>query len=201
MATGSGLVPVRHLNGAPYVSTAKKYYIPSTDASTIGLYEAVKCVNAMDPLSEVGVVAQAAAGDALLGVVVGFDSAAVGTSALPYEGPPYRRASTNCYVLVEVDPTVVYQVQEDVVGGAVTAASIGSQFNADLIVVSSTANADTATGVSKTMLDSSTAAATSAQVKIIGVMRDKVNAGAQTSGAVLEVIIHEDAMLLDDSIT
>lgn len=201
MATGIGLVPVRHLDGSPYVSTAKKFYIPSTDASTIGIGEALKCVNAMDPLNEVGVVAQAAAGDALVGVSIGFCVEAIGTSAVPYEGPPYRRASTNCYVLVETDPTVVYQIQEDADSGVVSAASIGAQFNADIVVVSSTANANTGTGISKTMLDSSTAAATAATLKIVGVMRDKVNVGAQAVGAVLEVIILEHAYVAVDSIT
>ncbi len=201
MATGMGLVPVRHRNGSPYVSTAKKMYIPSTNASTIGLYEAVKLVNAMDPNNEVPVVAQAAAGDALVGVIVGWDASAIGTSAVPLSGVPYRRASTNCYVLVETDPSVIYQVQEDADSGVVAAADIGSGYNADLVFASSTANTNTGTGVSKTMLDSSTSSASSCQVKIVGVMRDKVNAGAATAGAVLEVEILEHAYLVADSIT
>ena len=201
MATGMGLVPVRK-NGAPYSSSgAKKMYIPSTNSSTIGLYEAVKLVNATDPNNEVPVVAQAAAGDALVGVIVGWDASAIGTSAIPLSGVPYRRASTNCYVLVETDPSTVYQIQEDADSGVVAAVDIGSNFNADLVFASSTANTTTATGMSKTMLDSSTSSASSCQVKMVGVMRDKVNAGAQSTGAVLEVRILEHAYLVADSIT
>ncbi len=201
MATGFGLKPLRHRNSSPYNGECSVYYIPATDTSTIGIGECVKLVAAMDPLNEVSVVAQAAAGDALIGVVVGFASSAVGTSAIPLSGPPYRRASTACYVLVADDPDLIFQVQEDADGGVVSAANIGQHYNADIVVTSATANANTGTGMSKTMLDSSTAAATSAQLKILGVMRDKVNAGAQTGGAVLEVEILEHAKLVTDSVT
>ncbi|HEY1645635.1 MAG TPA: hypothetical protein VGF75_04655, partial [Candidatus Saccharimonadales bacterium] len=180
MATGIGLVPVKHKNGSPYNGECNMYYIPATDTSTIGLYEAVKCVNAMDAAGQVSVVAQAAAGDALIGSIVGFVSDAVGTAALPLSGPPYRRASTACYVLVADDPDLIFQMLEDAVGGVIAAADIGSHYNADLVVVSATANADTGTGISKTMLDSSTAAATSSTLKIVGVRRDLSNAAAQT---------------------
>jgi len=201
MATGIGLVPVRHKNGSSYNGESNLYYIPATDTSTIGLFECVKLVNAMDPANQVSVVAQAAAGDALVGVVVGFASDAVGTAAVPLSGVPYRRASTACYVLVADDPDLIFQIQEDAVGGSVAAADIGSHYNADIIVASSTANADTGTGVSKTMLDSSTSASTSATLKILGVKRDGQNAGAQTGGAVLEVKIFEHALMVADSIT
>lgn len=202
MATGFGLTPVRHLNGSPFtMSDCKKYYIPATDTSNIGLGEAVKLVNAMDPLNEVPVVAQAAAGDALIGVVVGGDSSALNTTAFPASGAPYRRASTGCYLLVCDAPDMVYQVQEDAVGGAVTAAGVGSNFNAAIVVASATANVTTATGMSQTMLDSSTASASAAVLKIIGVMRDKQNAAAATAGAVLEVMILQHAHVVTDSIT
>lgn len=197
----AGMKPVRHRNGSPYNGECSMYYIPSTDASTIGIGEAMKLVNAMDASSEVSVVAQAAAGDALIGVVVGFPSDAVGTSAIPLSGPPYRRASTGCYVLIADDPDLIFQIQEDADSGVVSAANIGAHANADIVVVSATANADVGTGISKTLLDSSTAAATSATLKILGVKRDGVNAGAQTGGAVLEVEILEHAKLVVDSIT
>lgn len=196
MATGFGLIPVRHRNGSPYNGAVSMYYIPATDTAAIGIGEAMKLVNAMDPANEVGVVTQAAAGDALIGAVVGF----VPSAAIPLNSV-YKPASTAAYVLIADDPDIIFQVQEDAVGGAVSAASIGSSFNADIVVVSATANVTTATGMSKTMLDSSTAAATSAQLKITGVMRDKVNAGAATAGAVLEVEILEHARLVVDSIT
>lgn len=196
MATGFGMVPVRHQNGSPYTGQAQMYYMPSTDGSDIGLYECMKLVNAMDTPGEVSVVAQAAAGDALIGVMVGI----VPTAAVPLN-KVYRPASTGCYVLIADDPDLIFQIQEDVIGGAVSAASIGSHFNASIIVASATANADTNTGMSKTMLDSSTAAATSLVLKILGVKRDGQNVAAQAAGAVLECKILLHALVVTDSIT
>ena len=195
MATGFGLVPVRHRNGSPYVGKSTMYFIPGTDASNIGINECMKLVNAMDPTNQVPVVAQAAAGDALIGVVVGI----VPNAAVPLNRVD-RPASVGCYVLIADDPDIIFQIQEDAVGGAVSAANVGAHFNADIVVTSTTANSS-GVGVSLTMLDSSTAAATSAQLKIMGVARDLTNAAAQTGGAVLEVEILEHALTAVDSIT
>ena len=196
MATGFGLKPVRNKNGSPYNGEASLYYLPSTDASDIGKYEAVKLVAAMDTPGQVSVVAQAAAGDALIGSVVGI--VPNGSIAL---NKIYRPASTGCYVLVADQPDLIFEIQEDAVGGAVSAANIGQHYNADIIVVSATANANTATGMSKTMLDSSDAKAATATLKIIGVRRDQSNTAAQSGGAILEVMIHEHALDVDDSVT
>ncbi len=189
MATGQGLIPVRHVSGGKIRNNV--YYVPSTDSTALYVGDPVKLVNAMDPENEVSVVTAAAAGDALIGAVVGF---------LPDPSNPYstnRKASTNRYVLVCDDPDVVFQIQEDAVGGAVSAANVASHDNADIVVA---AGSD-ATGVSGAMLDSSSAAVTSAQLKIIGIKRDKQNAAADSAGAVLEVLIHEHALKADDSIT
>lgn len=196
MATGFGLRPIRHMNGAPYRGECHRYYVPSTDSSDIGIGECVKVVAAMDAAGLTNVCAQAAAGDAILGVVVGIEpNANISLSKR------YRPASTAAYVLVCDDPSVVYEVQEDAVGNVVTAAHVGEHYNADIVVVSATANVTTATGLSKTMLDSSDGKAATAQLKIVGVVRDSsTNAAALAAGARLEVVIHEHAMTVDDSI-
>jgi hypothetical protein len=196
MATGFGLKPVRHKNGSPYNGECNMYFIPSTDASAIGIGEAMKRVAAMDTPGEVSVVAQAAAGDALIGAVVG-----IVPNASIADDKVYRPASVGCYVMIADDPDLIFQVQEDAVGGAVSAANIGEGYNADIVVASTTANVLTSTGDSKTMLDSSDAKAATAQLKIIGVKRDKVNSAALTAGSVLEVMIFEHALRVADSVT
>lgn len=196
MATGSGLRPVRHKNGSPYNGEANMYSVPSTDAAAIGIGEAVKLVNTMDAGNQVATVTQAAAGDALIGVVVGI----VPTAGISLD-KIYKPASTACYVLVADDPELIFEVQEDADSGVVSAANIGAHANADIVVASATANVTTATGLSKTMLDSSTATTSSATLKIIGVRRDGSNAGADAAGAVLEVMILEHALRVADSIT
>ncbi len=196
MATGFGLRPVRHKNGSPYNGDCNMYSVPATDAAAIGVGECVKLVNTMDAAAQLSTVTQAAAGDALIGVVVGIvPNGSIGLDKI------YKPASTACKLLVADDPDLIFEVQEDAVGGVVSAANIGAHANADIIVVSATANVNTATGLSKTMLDSSDANAGSSTLKIVGVRRDGTNAGAATAGAVLEVMILEHALRAVDSIT
>lgn len=175
--------------GAPRV---REYYVPSTDGTALYQGDPVKLVNAMDPLAEVSVVTAAAAGDALVGAVVGFRP----EPSLPYTGQ-YRAASTNRYVTVCDDPDAIFEVLEDAGGGVVSAANVGQMSNADIVVAAGSA----VTGLSGTMLDSSDAKQTSAQLKIIGARRDLSNAAAQTAGAILHVMIFEHAIRTADSIT
>jgi len=191
MATGFGLIPVRNIRGGQAVRV-RTYYVPSTDSTALLIGDAVELVNAMDPKSEVSVVKRATAGNALLGAVVGF----LPDASLLYTGN-IRAASTNRYVLVCDDPDAVFQIQEDADGGVVSAANVGAMANADIIV----ASGSTVTGMSGTMLDSSDAKTTTANLKIVGVKRDGTNAAAASAGAVLEVIIFEHALTTADSIT
>jgi hypothetical protein len=184
MATGFGLRLVGRIGGGQ--PRVREYYVPSTDATELLQGDVVELVNALDPLNEVPVVTRATAGNVLLGAIVGFKVDA----SDPYAGTK-RTASTNRYVLVCDDPEAVFEVQEDAVGGSVSAAAIGEMENADIIVASG------ALGLSGTMLDSSTASASSANLKIVGVRRDGVNAGGSTS--VLLVKIHEHALTTSDS--
>ncbi len=112
----------------------------------------------------------------------------------PYNSD-YRKASTRRIVLVCDDPDAIFQIQEDAVGGSISAANIGANANADIIVSAATAT----TRKSGTMLDSNTAAATAANCKIVGVMNDESNTAAQSGGAILEVVIHEHALKTTDS--
>lgn len=196
MATGFGLRPVRHKNGSPYNGECNIYHIPSSNSATIGIGEVLVLAGSMDSANVVPEVAQAAENSsAVIGVVVGFASSAIGT-AIPYASAPYLPASTAGYVLVADDPDLIFQVQEDAVGGAVSAANVGSMYYAALSYASSTANTNTATGMSKTMLDSDSASSssTSTQLQIIGVAKTPGNAAAQSDGAVLEVMINSHVL-------
>lgn len=186
MATGFGLIPVRRLGGgSPNIGV---YTVPASDSTALLVGDVVELVNTMDTANELKTVTRATAGNVLLGAIVGFGVDA----SLPYTGN-IRAASTLRTVYVCDDPRAVFQVQEDAVGGSVAAASIGEMQNADIIV----ASGSTATGLSGTMLDSSTATTSAANLKIVGVRRDKVNVGAST--AILEVIIFEHAFTTADS--
>jgi len=70
----------------------------------------------------------------------------------------HRLASTERYALVNTDPNVLFELQEDSVGGALTTASIG--LNTDITVGAGS----TTSGLSGIELDSSLAATTSTLV-------------------------------------
>lgn len=150
----NGLRPVAHRNGAPYTGAANRYYVPSSDGTAIFVGDAVKSAGSADS-DGVPSVAQAAAGDAIRGVVVGVEP-------VTDESTSYRAASTERYVFVADDPDLVFEVQEDSVGGDLAATDVGS--NADIVVGSGS----TTTGTSGMELDSSTAATTAAQLRILG---------------------------------
>jgi hypothetical protein len=191
MATGFGLKAVRTTGGGEL--RVRPYVIPASDSTIYGVGDVVKLAAGFDTTAGLPTIVAAAAGDALVGAIVGFEG---GNPASPLTGD-YRPASTRVVALVCDDPDAVFQVQEDGVSNVVTAANVGASFNADLIISVATAT----TRESRTMLDSDTAAATSAQVKIIGILRDGTNAAAQTAGAILEVVILEHALRVTDSIT
>lgn len=192
--TGFGLRLVGRIGGGE--PEIREYSVPSTDGTALYQGDVVELVNTMDADGQVSTVKAATSGHILLGVVVGFKPDA----SLPYTGQ-YRAASTARKVLVCDDAQAIYEVIEDAIGGAVSAAAIGEMENANFIV----AAGSTVTGLSGIMLDSSTAAATANDLKIIGVRRDGVNAAAQTGGAILLVKLGSNASSLalnaDDSRT
>ena len=189
MATGFGYKPVRHLSGGKL--RVRPYVIPSTNGTALYIGDVVQLAGGHDAAAGLPTITQNVAGEVMCGVVVGFQY----NAAEPYK--QFRAASTRQIVQVCDDPNAVFQVQEDADGGAISAANVGSSLNADNIVAAGSA----VTGLSGHMLDSNTAAATAAQFKIVGILRDASNAAAQSGGAILEVVPFEHAYTATDSIT
>lgn len=190
-----GFRPLRKLDGSSWTGAVKEYLIPSSDSTAVFVGEMVKLAGSSGAAGTIvagrncegmATVAQAAAGDALLGAVVGF--VVTGGDTL---NPNYRRASTNRIALVCDDKNVVYLVQEDSVGGSIAAASVG--LATDIVVGSGS----TTTGRAQSMIDSSDVATdTGGQVRILGLAR--VPDQTSTSGenqlgnyAKWEVVINE----------
>ena len=160
MANGNaatGLTPKRLRNGSPWMGPARRYYHPATDATALFIGDPVIIAGSADGDGTPTVTRATAAGAGrITGVVVGFEP----NSTINAAG--YGAASTGFYVLVCDDPNVLYEIQEDSVGGALAATSVG--LNADLIA----AAGSTATKQSGFMLDSSTAATTATlQLRIV----------------------------------
>ncbi len=154
-----GLVPVRYRNGSPYMGAARTYYVPASDATALFVGDPVVIAGSADSAGT-PTCTIATAGARFTGVVVGFRP--TGGASIGAE-PKYRAASTAGYVLVADEPNLMFEVQEDSVGGSLAATN--THQNCDLIAGAGS----TATGYSGWMLDSSTAATTNTlQTRIIG---------------------------------
>lgn len=179
-----GLVPVRYKSGTAYNGAANVYSVASGEANNIFIGDPVIISGTGDAAGVPG-VALAAAGDRITGVVVGFAPNPAGTadstSAL---NRGYRTASTADYLLVADDPMLLFEATEDGVGGFLATTSIG--LNVDLVA----AAGNTYTKKSGYSLDSSTAATTTAQVRVVSVS-PVVNNVMGTTSTVWQVAIVE----------
>lgn len=155
--TPTGLSPVRHRNGAPYNGAATRYYVPASDSTALYVGDPVIFAGSADTDGVATVTKATAAGGAyMLGPVVSVEP-------ISRDSTVYREASVARYVWVADDPDLIFEVQEDAVGGALAVADVG--LNADWIA--GTGNATT--GISGAMLDTSTKATTNTlQLRIIG---------------------------------
>lgn len=145
-----GLIPRRFLSGSPYNGATRKYYIPSTDTDTaVYVGSVVKLTGGADANGIPVVTGNVATSNPVVGVV---------TSVVPdtADSLTYRANSTSRYVLVADSPDLLFEVQEDSVGGALAATAAG----ATCVLIGFTSGS-TVTGRSAIMLDSSLVSETS----------------------------------------
>ena len=148
-----GLRPVAYMSGAPYNGAARVYYVPVGNATALFLGDPVNLsANTADANGVPAVViASAGAADQVLGSFAGIaNNAGSLTIPLLQSQTPYLAASQAAYVYVTDDPFLLYEIQEDSVGGAMGAGAGGG--NAELVA----GTGSTVTGQSGWMLDSST---------------------------------------------
>jgi hypothetical protein len=158
-----GLKPVRMKDGSPYNGCSDMYYIPSSLGTAVYIGDPVKLAGSADSAG-VASVTLCAATDTITGVVIGFQDAA--SMALGYGA-----ASTIRYPLVCHGQDVLFEIQEDGVGGAIAAADIG--LNADIIVAAGSSYSKR----SGVMLDTSTKNTTATLgLRIVGLAQRPDNA-------------------------
>lgn len=138
----NGLRPIGTLNGSPMNAAIREYSVDSSNATAIFPGDAMI-------LEDDGNVAPytGSSGGNLLGVCVGV---VVNRDVAATEHPGYLPASTAGTVKVSVGPYILYEIQEDDGGTALTAAAAGS--NADVLATAGS----TTTGKSRHELDRST---------------------------------------------
>jgi len=156
-----GARPVKHLSGSPYNGQQNLYYVPASDGTAMFIGDFVKSGGTADA-NGIPSAIQAAAGDALRGVITGFlpDTA---------DSLIYRAASTLRYFFVCDDPDAIFEIQEDAVGAPTALVDVGE--NADITV----AAGSTATGTSGMQLDSSDHKTATAQLRILGFVQSPTN--------------------------
>lgn len=181
-----GLIPVRSLLTGKNTGRVSRY---RKEASVIlGMYDPVVLTGTSSIAGTNGalqdgipLVTRASAGGLTTGVVVGFEF----DMALP--GPAHNNkhmaAADKGMVLVCDDPYMVFEVQEDSVGNSVAVTDVGEA--ADYATIG---NADTTTGLSSVVLDSSNAG-TGDNLQILA-MSDRVG-NELGSYTVFEVLINE----------
>lgn len=184
-----GLVPKRHINGAPYNGAMNAYYVPSDYATALFVGDAVIITgtsndtaykdNAPGTLAEVN-KATAAGGAYISGIIVGFD--VLGTDLTK----TYNAASTERIVYLADDPDLIFEIQEDSGGTVLDATDVG--LNADLVF---THAGSTTSGKSGMELDRSTANTTNTlQLKIKNLVNRADNALGDSAKWEVSINLH-----------
>lgn len=148
----NGFRPVSSLTGAPYSGAVTRYCVAAADSTILCVGDLVKLAGTTGTGDYAGIrgVTRAAASDAIIGPVVGFD-----ISVTNLDTPQVRAASTQRGVWVADDPNAFYVAQEDGDTTPIALADVG--LNVNFIV----AAGSTITGASGMQIDSNTVSTTS----------------------------------------
>lgn len=187
-----GLRPVRNRNGSPWNGQTRMYYVDAADdATALFVGDPVVAIGDSNDVELFGcppgslssvVIATAGDGNAITGVITGVVPATA-------DSLPYRAASTQRVVYVCDDPNVVFEIQDEGAGTALTADA--PQLNA--VLKAGTGN--TNTGQSGWILETNSdppAADASNQLLILGLSK-RILPGGNALGAyaVWEVLINQ----------
>lgn len=171
----SGLVPVSYLNGAPWTGGGRVYCIPDTDdTNAFAIGDPVDIAGGADSNGVPTItLATAGTGNPVLGCIVsGAGALSYGSSyGVPAESPIVIPATKtrNYYVLVADDPNIIFEIQEEATGTALTAADVGLNGN----LVSGTNNGY----ISGWQLDrTGTAVGATIQLRLLGLNQKQNNA-------------------------
>lgn len=174
----SGLAPRFNVNGSPFNGAGTKVFFAAAEATATFVGDAVKSAGSADARG-IPTVAQCAAGDVIRGVVMSFDLDPNDLTLL------HRKASTARYATICDAPDVIFEIQEDAVGGALAAVDIG--LLADLVVSAGS----TVTGKSGMELDTSTKVTTTAQLRIVGITDKEDNEFGANAKVLVMINEHE----------
>jgi hypothetical protein len=168
----SGLRLVKNQTGGSMTGQVETMFVPASDASVIMVGDPVKLLGDARAASGVPTVTRiSGATDIPVGVVVGISFEGQGdvTNVPPVNDlntPVYRRASTDRYLLVCVDPQAVYEVQASQTSQSAATVTSWVGSNASF----TTTAGSTTTGASGIQMDTTTVATTATlPLKIVGI--------------------------------
>lgn len=165
-----GLTPVKYLNGADWDGRGSVYSVATALAEVLSPGDPVMLSGTADATGCFPGIVRATAGAGAttpaVGVLLAIGTVPNGPFVNPNNLTTVQKASAAAgvyYALVADDPNIIYEIQEDSVGGSIGIASVG--LNANFIY----ANPATGVVVSAAMLDSNTvgASATALDLKIL----------------------------------
>jgi hypothetical protein len=157
-----GAVPVGTTDGSDYHAKLRECVLLAADGTATFLGDFVKLSGTGSVDGKTPAVAQAAAGNAVIGAIVSFlpnfeDEGTLSST------PNHRAASTLRRCMVAWGSDVLYEIQADEDSSALATTDIGR--NVDIVV----ATGSTITGISGMELDSSSVVDATAQLRLHGV--------------------------------
>ena len=156
-----GFRPVGTLNGTSWQGQVFTYKKEASVIITTG--DPVVLAGSAEAGTGIATITRAQGSEGTPGTITGV---VVGIAPIRSDlSKTYLAAADEGYVRVCVGANVLYQIQEDAVGGNIALTSIGQ--GADMVV----ADGDTTTGYSQTLIDSSTAG-TDAQLQLLGIVQN-----------------------------
>ncbi len=186
----NGLIPIGCMSGADWHSKLRRVCFLASDNTATFIGDLVKLSGSASADGQAVSVAQSAAGDASVGVLIGLDvlnPSSLGESALSTAN--YRAASTLRYGMVAWGSDVLYSCQEDSVGGALAATDASDNIN---VIV---AAGNTITGLSGMELDSSTAdTSNTLQLRLHGIDTNISNALGTNARWIVSINLDQDVI-------
>ena len=185
----SGFTPVQYLNGAPWNGQARIYAIAAAYATALYIGDPVITAGSADA-NGVPTIALAAAAGGVRGVIVGLGTAEglmANPANLDITYRPGAAQSKVWYAMVADDPNIVFEVQENANGTALTAAEIGL----NTISILSAGNGYVSGWMIASTTDATAAVTATLPIKLLGLSRKLNNTFGAYAKHLVQFNVHE----------
>lgn len=180
----NGFTPVRHLNGNPWNGKFRVHYLHVDEGTDTFIGDPMEISGSADSSGKYATVNQAAVGETVIGIVIGFGDTPYLMADTTNLSRVYRPLSTAMYVGLVDDPDVIFEIQEDGVDRTMDADDVGQVFEFVF-----TESGDTTSGLSGCEVDGGSSGGSG--IRILGLSdRPDNELGANAKWEVL-IVGHE----------